>query len=91
RVIILKDTAAILDVPEAKLEELKSFANQEDGENYLLYYTKLLSQRNSRRSLSVGVPEMTSEVIADMYAIRMGFSKEVIAGISALVDRGVFT
>ena len=88
RVVVLKDTAALLNLPQGKLDELKALATNDNDEMYLLYYTKMLAQRNSQRALSVGVTEMTSEVVADMYAIRMGCHKGVVAAVSALVDRG---
>lgn len=91
RVVVLKDTAAILEVDPAKLAELQTIAKSDSNNSFLLYWNKLTVQRNSRRSLSVGVERMSSEVVADMYAIRMGCSKGVIAAISSMVDRGAIT
>ena len=89
RVVVLKDTAALLAMKPAKIEELMEFAKGENDESFLLYFTKLTTQRNSQRALSVGVPQMTAEVVADMYAIRMGCSKGIVAAIGTMVDRGV--
>lgn len=89
RVVVLKDTATLLGMPAAKADELLEFAKQDNDESFLLYFTKLTAQRNSQRALSIGVQEMTSEVVADMYAIRMGCERELIAAISVLTTRGV--
>jgi len=89
RVVVLKDTATLLDMKPGKVEELKAFADNGDDEQFMLFFTKLLNQRNTQRALSVGVSRMTSEVVADMYSIRMGCSRGIVAGIGSLVDRGV--
>lgn len=88
RVVVLKDIASLLDVPPAKQAELQSLAQEQDEKTLFLYFDKLIAQRNMRRSLSVGVENMSSEVVADMYAIRMGCSKGIIAAIGILVDQG---
>lgn len=88
RVVILRETAAILEEDPAKQAELQAIAQDPKDEAFILYFNKLVTQRNTRRSLSVGVERMSSEVIADMYAIRMGCHKGVIAAVSALVDSG---
>lgn len=91
RVVVLKDTAAILELDPAKIAELQAIAENPNDDAFILYWNKLTVQRNSRRSLSVGVERMSSEVVADMYAIRMGCSKGIIAAISAFVDIGAIT
>jgi hypothetical protein len=91
RVVVLKDTAAILELDPAKIAELQAIAENPNDDSFILYWNKLTVQRNSRRSLSVGVERMSSEVVADMYAIRMGCSKGIIAAISAFVDIGAIT
>jgi len=89
RVVVLKDTATILGLKPGNVEDLLEFAKGENDESFMLYFTKMTSQRNSQRALSVGVPNMTSEVLADMYAIRMGCSKGIVAAIGTLTDRGI--
>jgi hypothetical protein len=88
RVVVLKDIASLLDVPPAKQGELQKLAQDQDDKTLFLYFDKLIAQRNMRRSLSVGVEAMSSEVVADMYAIRMGCEKGVIAAIGILTDQG---
>jgi hypothetical protein len=88
RVVVLKDISSLMDVPKAKQAELQKLAQDPDDKALFLYFDKMVSQRNMRRSLSVGVERMSSEVVADMYAIRMGCDKGVIAAISILTDHG---
>lgn len=89
RVVVLKDAATLLGLKTPKADELMEFAKQANDESFLMYYTKMTAQRNSQRALSVGVPEMTSEVVADMYAIRMGCGKAMVAAIGVLTTHGV--
>lgn len=91
RVVVLKDIASVLDMKVPKQDELESLAGQEGDETIFLYFNKMISQRNTSRSLSVGVSKMSSEVVADMYAIRMGCDKGVIAAIAILTDHGCIT
>lgn len=91
RVMVLKDAASILEMDPAKIAELQTIAQNPSEEAFVLYWNKLTVQRNSRRSLSVGVERMSSEVVADMYAIRMGCDKGIIAAISAFADVGAIT
>lgn len=88
RVIVLQDMAALLDVKPAKLSELQDVAQSKDDGTLIMYFNKLVNQRNTSRALSLGVEVMSSEVIADVYAIRMGCGKAVVAAIGALVDQG---
>lgn len=88
RVVVLKDVASLLDVPAAKQGKLQKLAQDQDEKTLFLYFDKLIAQRNMRRSLSVGVESMSSEVVADMYAIRMGCEKGIIAAIGVLTDQG---
>lgn len=91
RVIVLRDAAAALELDQARQSELQAIAQSKDDAAFILYFNKLVTQRNTRRSLSVGVERMSSEVIADMYAIRMGCSKGLVASVCSLVDIGLIT
>lgn len=88
RVIVLQDVASLLDVKSSDVEELQAISANNDESSFILYYNKMIAQRNTRRSLSVGVERMSSEVVADMYAIRMGCDDGIIAAIGILVDIG---
>jgi hypothetical protein len=91
RVVVLRETAAVLEETPAKQAELEAIAKDAKDEAFILYFNKLVAQRNTRRSLSVGVERMSSEVVADMYAIRMGCHKGIVAAIGTLVDVGLIT
>lgn len=91
RVVVLKDSATLLGLKTPKADELIEFAKQSNDESFMMYYTKMVAQRNNQRALSVGVSEMTSEVVADMYAIRMGCGKGIVAAIGVLTSRGVIS
>lgn len=89
RVVVLKDAATLLGMKPGQQDELLEFAKSEGDEAFMMYFTKMTAQRNNQRALSVGVTQMTSEVVADMYAIRMGCDKGIVAAIGVLTDRGV--
>lgn len=91
RVVVLKDSATLLGLKTPKADELMEFAKQGNDESFMLYYTKMVTQRNNQRALSIGVSEMTSEVVADMYALRMGCDKGIVAAIGVLTSRGVIS
>lgn len=91
RVVVLKDSATLLGLKTPKADELMEFAKQANDESFMLYYTKMVTQRNNQRALSIGVSEMTSEVVADMYALRMGCDKGIVAAIGVLTSRGVIS
>lgn len=88
RVVVLQDMSAVLDLQPAKQAELQDIAQSKDEHTAIMYFNKLVNQRNTSRALSLGIEEMSSEVIADVYAIRMGCSKGVIAAIGILSDQG---
>ena len=88
RVVVLQDMSALLEVKSDKIGELQDLAQNDSDGTIIMYFNKLINQRNTSRALSLGVERMSSEVIADVYAIRMGCSKGILAAIGALVDRG---
>jgi hypothetical protein len=89
KVVVLKEMGQLLELPPEKLEELQAIAQTRDEVGVIIYFNKLVNKRNSSRALSLGVQNMSAEVIADVYAIRMGCGKAVIAAIGGLVDRGI--
>lgn len=88
RVVVLRDAASLLELEPAKQKELEAIAQSGKDENFIVYFNKLITQRNQKRSLSLGVENMSSEVVADMYAMRMGCGKGIIAAVSILTDIG---
>lgn len=88
RLIVLRDARSLLEV-DNKDKALEEISKSDKEEVFILYYNKLLSQRNEVRSLSLGVTQMSSEVIADMYAMRMGCGKGIIGAVGTLITGGV--
>lgn len=88
RITIIKDTRKLLDIKE-KDGSLEEVAKSSDENAYILYYNQMIKRRNNNRALSLGVTEMTSEVLADMYAIRMGCHEGAMNAISLLVSTGI--
>lgn len=89
RVSILKDAHAQLN-PDDKFDERQAIAIAENNDTteYLVYFKKTSENRNVRRALSLGVPYMSSEVIADAYSIRMGCGKALTIGMAAIIAKG---
>jgi len=88
RVVVLQDMNSLLDLKPAKQSELQALAQDEDESTAIMYFNKLVVQRNQTRALSLGVETMSSEVMADAYAIRMGCDKAILAAIGTFVDKG---
>lgn len=82
---IIKDCGKILQI---KPEDIKKDLTEEE---VIVYFSKGLANRNMRRSLSMGVKEMSSEVLADAYAIRMGASKALVSGLVSFPRLGLYS
>lgn len=82
RVLILRNAASLLDASVDKKDDLESIAGNDRVEETVVYLNALVARRNTKRALSVGVAEMTSEVAADMFAVRKGFDRGIIATLS---------
>lgn len=91
RVAVLQDMNALLHETPESINELKEIASKNTDESLIMYFNKLVSRRNSSRALSIGVTTMSSEVVADLYAIRMGCGKALVAAVGTLVDQGVIS
>lgn len=81
RVTVIRNTASLLEAEIGNKDNIETMAELEDDKipEILIYFNALITRRNTRRALSLGVAEMSSEVLADMYAIRMGFDRGIIA------------
>lgn len=80
RVTVIRNASTLLSADIESRDNLEAMAEKEDGVNdIIIYFNALISRRNSRRALSMGVEQMSSEVLADMYAIRMGFDRGITA------------
>ena len=61
RVVIIKNAAALLDLDDIKDKDALAIAEGKgEKSDYLLYFTKMINNRNTNRCLSLGVPQMTS-------------------------------
>lgn len=69
----LKELECISDVPGRDLAP----------DEIVVYFNKCVVTRDARRSLSLGVAEMTSEVLADAYAVRFGASLGLVSGLAS--------
>lgn len=72
-----KETGTEVPVKEKDLEGL-----DESGAEILL--SKLTEDRNTRRTLSLGLVTQSAETYADMYAMKMGCPKTMVIALSAL-------
>lgn len=86
KVIILKDVGKLLEINKQDSKEIENIAASNNDETMVLYYSKMLKVANQNRALSLGVPEMTSEVMADAYAMRMGFTKGILTAAASLTE-----
>lgn len=81
RVEIVKEAFKLMDVGQ-KVDEaaIADFT----GDEFVIYFNKAIGTRDTRRTLSLGTQDRSSEIYADLYAVRMGCPKAIIAGLSAL-------
>lgn len=86
KVAIARDAKKILDI-NINEEVIKK---EQKPEEILVIFEKGLFNRNYRRTLSLGVTEMSSEVLADLYAIRMGASHAVTSLVGSLNNKKTF-
>lgn len=82
RAQIIKDSLKAMECSE-KLDP-KDMHLLETEEGITLFFDKALSNRNLRRTLSLGVTSRSAESFADIYAVRMGAGKALIAGLSSM-------
>lgn len=83
-VAIYKDALRLMEIDEKQVKDLKKIAECGDTEVIVTSLTKLSQQRTQMNSRSLGVDLMNAEVLADVYAIRMGCDKALIEGTKGL-------
>lgn len=88
RVIIIRDVSKLLEGTIETKDDIDKMGEHNDSE-ILVYFNALVNRRNSRRALSLGVADMSSEVLADVYALRMGFSKGLVVATHAFAKTRV--
>lgn len=77
RKAIIFETANVLQVSDKGIDPTASL------DTVIVIFNKNVQNRDYRRTLSFGVDRMTSEVMADAYAIKMGGSKALVAGLKS--------
>lgn len=87
KVAIIKDTLKLMEIDEKQVKDLQKIAECDDQEIVITSLAKLAKQRTQMNSQSLGVDMMNSEVLADVYAIRMGCDKRLIEGLRAMEEQ----
>lgn len=80
RVIMIRETLKLMECGTVFKD---SDVENMDRDGLLVFFNKEVNTRDARRTLSLGTADRTSEVIADLYAIRFGASKQLVAGLIA--------
>lgn len=75
KVTIYKEASAILEISE-KVDD-KTLENASEDEITIIF-NKGIGNRDLRRTLSLGASVMTSELYADIFAVRHGANKELV-------------
>lgn len=84
RLVIIRSTASLLETNIDRKDDIDGLTETKEPNEILLYFSALIERRNTRRALSLGVDEMTSEVAADLFAIRMGFDRGLVAVVGGM-------
>lgn len=79
---IYKETLKVLEA-DAKVDD-KVVNALSDDDSRKAFFDKAINNRDLRRTLSVGTADRASEVMADMYAIKMGCPKDLVVGLVSL-------
>lgn len=79
---IYKETLKVLEA-DAKVDD-KVISALDTDEARKAFFDKAISNRDLRRTLSVGTADRASEVMADMYAIKMGCPKDLVTALVSL-------
>ncbi|AGB07222.1 hypothetical protein [Vibrio phage VP4B] len=85
-VAIYKDACRLMEIEEKQIKDLQKIAESGNEEIIVASLTKLAQQRTQMNSQSLGVDEMNSEVLADVYAVRMGCDKHLIDALKRMDD-----
>lgn len=81
RVDVIKEAFKILECPQqVKDQEVMDLSS----EQLVVYFNKAIATRDMRRTLSLGVQTRSSEIYADLYSIRMGCGKALVAALASL-------
>lgn len=80
RVVMIRETLKLMECGTVFKD---SDVENMDRDGMLVFFNKEVNTRDARRTLSLGTADRTSEVIADLYAVRFGASKQLVAGLVA--------
>lgn len=81
RVDIVKEAFKIMEIGQ-KVDE--SALENMTGDELVIYFNKAAGTRDTRRTLSLGTQDRSSEIYADLYSVRMGCPKSMIAALAAM-------
>lgn len=84
RVAVVHEALKDLECPE---RPDASTLDKLEPEEMILMFSKYIANRDMRRTLSIGAGDRVSEVIADMYVIKMGCSKNLVIALAALHEQ----
>lgn len=87
RMVIVNDTLKELECP-VRLKEFE--LDKLSEEEILIVISKSIANRDIRRTLSLGVNTRSSEIYADLFSVRMGCPKSLVAAL-AFVSREYIT
>ncbi|QYN79995.1 membrane protein [Kosakonia phage Kc263] len=81
RVDIIKEAFKLMEVSQPVKEE--DVVNM-TGDQLVIYFNKAINTRDMRRTLSLGTQDRSSEIYADLYSVRMGCGKSLVAALAAI-------
>lgn len=84
RVEVVNDAFKVMGVGQ-KVDE--SAIADFTGDEFIVYFNKATGTRDTRRTLSLGTQDRSSEIYADLYAVRMGCPKSLVAALAALPEQ----
>lgn len=81
RVQVVKEAFKVMEIGQkVEEEDISDFT----GEEFMVYFNKAIGTRDTRRSLSLGTQDRASEIYADLYAVRMGCPKTLVAALAGM-------
>jgi hypothetical protein len=87
RVAVYKEFAKELGIPD-RIDE-QAIGGMDDEGNITAFLNKMVANRNIRSTLSLGVADRSSEVYADMFAMKMGCPKALVTMLRSITGSGV--
>ena len=85
RVAIVKETLSVLECDVAVDQDT---IDKLDNEGLVVFFNKATINRDYRRTLSLGTADRGSEIFADLFAVRFGAPKVMVAALASLPSLG---